>query len=153
MRKIIKLALGLLLVCSLCGCSKKEEDTSIELTMENYMDYLDVKGVYNLGGDTTTFGMSFNFYSDVVPNIEVEGVSGFIYEDVEVVIELSGTYSAHSSSMQYENTELNEMITVDCNVGGNGSYSTPILLDGYTYSKGIDVGMNVVSVTGRVKQN
>lgn len=161
MKKVLSIFLLLVMCFSFAGCSSNDSDTKsdsknyIDLTFANYEDYLEFSLKYSLGGTSQTYGFG-KCYSDLQPDVKISGAtSNYIFNNVDVAIRFFGTYYSYPYS-HYNKTpsankiELDETITIHCNVGGNGTYSTPIKLIGLTTMDSLNIAYEVVSVSGSV---
>ena len=157
-RNTIILGMLLLSTTSFAGCSKSEEnskdDNAIELTMENYEDYLTVNVTTGTTGDGyKVHGISDPFYKEIQNNITVEGVSdNYNYEDVKVEAEITVKYTPYSwSGLDQDDVLFTETLSTTCNVAGDGSDSTLTnVQDGYTTNLFMAYDYEVTKVSGSV---
>lgn len=140
----------------------KDEKTSrdtIELTLENVETYLNIRAaVYCSGLSKQCSGTSFKMYDTINCKVAISGASSnFIYNNVEVIIRVAGTYSTFSDSALRGNMKsFDETIGIKCNVGGDGDGSTSFKADrihGYTYDNNIKAGYEIISVSGSVEKS
>ena len=161
-KKLIAVCLTLVLSMSLFACSSNNsndtsetKDNSIQLTIDNYKDYLNVSGkVLPVNGNTKDYD------NQAYAQIEVKGAStNFVYKDVTVEAKVTLNYkdlSTYVESEQYKSASEN--VTVKCNVAGDGSNTEVIDLgedvetfvtdDNYTTSS-----YEIVKVTGSVTES
>ena len=154
-KQILTVIIVIVLVCpvlSSCGTN------SISLTLDNYTDYLDVSGSYNMGGRAVKPPRcSFYVYPEIENQVQVKGASSnYIYNNVELVVNISGTYKSYPNTditrTNGVNDSFSETFTIRCDKGGNGSQTVSTKLSGYTYKLSTDLSFDVVSVSGSVKE-
>ena len=157
-KKLIAVCLTLVLSMSLFACSSNNsndtsetKDNSIQLTIDNYKDYL------NVSGKVLPVDENANDYDNqAYAQIEVKGAStNFVYKDVTVEAKVTLNYEDLESE-QYKSASKN--VTVKCNVAGDGSNTEVIDLgedvetyvtdDHYTTSS-----YEIVKVTGSVTES
>ena len=156
MKKVLSVFLVIIMCFTLAGCGSKD----IELTTLNYDDYLVLNLNYGMGGrtdDLVNKAAGTTCYSAIEPNFKISAASNnFVYNNVRITIRIYGTYKAWSFAGLFlgkkdgEIKELDETITISCNVGGSGSYSDLIYLDEYSNLKALNIAYEVVSVSGSV---
>lgn len=153
-----KRILGLFLVIvvlATCSCNsnnevedfeKEEDDNSIELTLDNYGDYLDIEYTCNECNS-----------GDIRYTVDVTGAStNFNYNDVELTVKIEGGYSLYDNREQIIQRGVPHEceLTVSTNIAGNGSatntveYFDPVMEQQY-----LEVGkteFEVISVSGSV---
>lgn len=158
-KKLLMIMLCGVLLIGLTGCGNgKSDNDTINLTMDNYEDYLDIEVDYNVGGYSTQLpGYSFYFYDTIKGNVKVTGAStNYDYNNVEVEVKISGTYDLYQKTSQKYSRgtekELDKTIIVKCNVGGSGEKSFSESLLGYTYMKSIDARYEIVNISGSIKK-
>lgn len=151
--KKIAILITFVLVFTLCGCGGEKTNNSIELTLDNYSDYLKIYVSHDVSGDAIKIeGFSSPFYDQVITYAVAEGVSSnFNYEDVEIVLEPTVEYSSSSRYHALKGTEsFTETITLNCDVAGNASETVSTSLKGYTYASSIESHTTIVSISGKV---
>lgn len=154
MKKILLTLLSLLICISICSCAKEE---GIELNLENYEDYLIVEQQHYVGGEEEFTGGN---WSDIVSEISVEGVStNYIYKDVEIDFVLHGAYYVDDDGpdadwLGFTDKIISKVITVECNVAGNGEIINYEPTGGYVNSKMIEyLSCEISSVRGKVVES
>lgn len=139
MKRVISMLLVVALLCiSLCSCGKEEPvDNSIQLTMENYKDYIVVdymkcseygsaKTIYD-GISSKLKTITFDGYQEIIFEAAVKGASpNFIYNDVVVTFAFEGTYTAFELTIfdtddLFFDCPVEVKIDIDTNVAGAGS--------------------------------
>ncbi|MCD8036115.1 MAG: hypothetical protein LUE88_01845, partial [Clostridiales bacterium] len=133
------------------GCQGSASDNSIELNVDNYTQYLVVDGGYQAGGNAVAFsGYSFNFYDAITCRVEISGAStNFNYNDVEVTVQIMGTYSDYGIyGISNGKKDISETITIPCNVGGSASEEFSLDIENYTFTKDVDLSLEVIDVSG-----
>lgn len=152
MKKLITLLLILVICLTLCACGTK----SISLTLDNYTDYLEVSGSYNMGGSPRKDKQHGTLYPEIETNIDVEGVSSnYIYNDVEIVVKISGTYTEFPNPTEYyrgTETDFEKNFTIKCNKAGNGSEHSSTKVSDYTGKIYTDLSFDIISVSGSIKE-
>ena len=164
---IILLSIGTMVFC-LTACGKSKE---IELTLENYDDYLNIDVSGHASGDMYGVSQSVRltddysalmFYGDIIGNAYVKGAStNFNYNDVKIKIKLSGEYESYKfdtymlgTFAQSENGTYEMIFELDTNISGDSEqvsddFSLP---DGYVthdyllYNKNVEV----IEISGTV---
>ena len=156
----VLLALSLMLLCFGCG-----DDGSIELTKDNYEEYLKVTARCFTSGNKSINNHSY--YDSVTGTVDVEGVSSnFNYKDVTVSVRIAGSYYVCDSDGHIEDSQgsngrdaFDETINVKCDISGSGSgeatkelneRSGVALSVWYTTDQFIEAGYDVVDVKGKV---
>lgn len=154
MKKIVCLLLALTMVFSLCACGEKEN--SLELTLENFEEYFDIEKNHYLDGKEDVFGNS----SDIVTDISIKGVStNHIYKSVEFDFSLKAAYTVEddgpkSDSFGFTDKTIDKIITVKCDVAGNGEILNTEPTGGYINKDLIDyLSCEIVSIRGNVVEN
>ena len=178
MKKIFIIAICLSMICSLLGaCDQKKseiqteaqtEDTGIQLTLDNYDDYIEFDGSVEASSTTRCYHKGDWVYlcNYIECDIAAKGNSNYEYKNVIIgvrfyhVVPITGV------------TASEETIYIDLNLAGNGSAScrleTPANQEEYnnisqiTYtfysSIGIDSALDntyyeIISITGSVVKN
>lgn len=125
---------------------KEEDDNSIELTLDNYADYLDVEYTCNERNS-----------DEIRYTVNVTGVStNFNYNDVELTVKIEGGYSLYDNREQRIQTGVPHEceLTVSTNIAGDGSATNTVeYFDGVMEQKSLEVGnteFEVISVSGNV---
>lgn len=137
MKRAISLILALVLCLGLCACG----DKNIELTIDNYDDYLTISAnVFSAEYTSVPNGHRFYLRDErfIIPQgvtdtftvvVEIEGVSpNFQYSDITLDVSINGHYysCAKSESMKYGTIvdkhafAQNFSIKCDINVAGDG---------------------------------
>lgn len=137
-------------------------NSSITLDKNNYSNYLDISVKYVPTGNAKVRGNSV-YYPEIHGNVNITGASSnFNYENVEVVLQLSGDYlvyyeetlrGGYQKQWDCKHQNLEKTVTITCNVGGSGSntFTEDLSYGNYVTSKSIDnIYYDVVSVTGTV---
>ena len=164
MKRLIALLLAAALSLSLAACGGSN---SIELTLENYEDYLTINPYGSQSGDeiwlSTTYGSTLRWHSEIQCGAKIEGTStNFNYENVVIELELYGTYEAneknemsiiddrHSVDKNYDIT-----VTIETDVSGNGDSSEIIELEDnfYTDTPNFTPNYKVISISGTVSKS
>ena len=118
----------------------------IELTLDNYDKYLVLDMDYGLGGERWDDFYNAYAYNIFEPNFTITGASNhFLYNDVVITIRFNGSYFTYTVTKSFDKT-----IDITGNVGGFGSYTTPIRLDFYIKINSLHLTYEVVSVSGSV---
>lgn len=159
-KKLIAVCLTLVLSMSLFACSSNNsndtsetKDNSIQLTTDNYKDYLNVSGkLLPPDGESTLSD------TQVYAQIDVKGAStNFVYKNVTVEAKVTFDYQDQEhSSREWQSVSGN--VTVMCNVAGDGSNTEVIDLvedtEGYVnddrFSKS---SYEIINVTGSVTES
>lgn len=164
MKKALSLIFSLVLCLSLCACgsaSKGSASAEIELTLDNYQNYLQVYVSSNASGEYVRFmnpipGYTGPWYPEILNIVSTKGVStNFNYNDVVVEIEISGTYDDYHAYENAPNSQGNpfEMtITVDTDIAGNGTNTDIFKLANKLVTRDalINSTWKVVSISGTV---
>lgn len=146
MKKVLSVFLVIVMCFALAGCGEK----NIQLTTSNYKDYLVLDLNYGLGGSSYDIPSVGTVYNALSPNFKIYAASSnFIYNNVSVEIRVYGTFEAYSLIGSYDK-DFDETITIDCNVGGSGSYTSLLGLDGSTNMRSLNLAYEVVYVYGSV---
>ena len=155
MKKIFSLLLAMLLVLSsmltLASCgSVDDSDDRINLTLDNYEQYLNVSASYYGEGATWSSLQRKYVYPQIVNSVSVASTSSFVkFYDCVIEVEIVGQYS-YTYSKDYDKT-TSETITITLSLGGTGSNSKTINTS--LGSKAYDIvgrGYEVISVSGYV---
>ncbi|MBR2937742.1 MAG: hypothetical protein IKB80_04535 [Oscillospiraceae bacterium] len=164
MKKALSLILALVMCLSLCACgsaSKGSTSAEIELTLDNYQKYLQVDVSCSASGEGVRFmnpipGYTGPWYPEILSIVSTKGVStNFNYNDVVVVIEISGTYDdyhAYENALNSKDNPFEMTITVETDIAGNGK-NTDIFKLAYklvTRNALINSTWKVVSISGTV---
>lgn len=119
MKKAVSLILALVLCLGLCACTaepKETEPAGVELTLDNYDDYLEINvedDYHQIEGNRR--GLSFI--------ADVTGVSSnYNYDNVTVKVRIHGSYQYVNlvGAVHYWTNEYNLTIEIDTNIAGNG---------------------------------
>lgn len=168
----MKKLLSMLLICTmmfcLAACGKSKD---IELTLDNYDDYLKIEVNSYAYGDMygvsegvkvsdTTYALMF--YGDINGNAYVKGAStNFNYNDVKIKVKLSGEYESYKfdtymlgSFAESENGTYEMIFELDTNISGdseqfNVEYALP---DGYVTHNHLlyNTNVEVIEISGTV---
>ena len=136
MKKAISIMLVLAICLGMCACGADTKSNEIELTLDNYKQYLDVKRVeiddisknvqvgqytaykcYQLGGVINIAGSTTNFN----------------YNNVKVIVRFSGTYGTGKletlspKADEGSITNFNEVVELTLNISGNGFINSPLI--------------------------
>jgi len=179
MKKVLAMLLTFAMCLGMCACGgAQKDDDSIELTIGNYNDYLDINmtianyvdpedpyayyyptDIKNSHGDIVGYG-----YTEVKFGFEVEGVSSnYNYNDVVITGRFNGDYEGFSFWWD-ENDDYISIdepfefdITVKTNIAGNGDNFYILEMDGnhpkghyYTSKDYFKCDFEVVEVSGTV---
>lgn len=102
MKKAVSFILAIILCLSMCACSAKSNE--IELTLDNYDDYLKINIALNHPNDVKPkckkfIGANGSIYTDgsfssyLALDVRVEGVSSnFLYSDIVIVVRANGKH-------------------------------------------------------------
>lgn len=173
-QRICAIAYIMVFSCLLTACGNTEDniiekDNSIQLNLENYSTYLDVKaGIESTGKQHKIFSDDYS-YDSVRCLLQVEGVStNFNYNNVIVKVKIAGTYRGYkivgdgeierfgSYEVFYEHDTIEDVdflheIETRCNISGDGSSDESVVLEYDTRKQDMDVAYEVVSVSGSVE--
>ena len=179
MKKVLSLILALLMCLSLCACAGETKSNAIELTPDNYDDYLKIninlnhpkdagknKRYVGPKGEIQSDG-SFSSYLSL--DVSVEGVSShFLYSDIVIVVRAKGSHLICETSRglngfsAYDTDWLPVVFThkVRCNldIAGSGkgideekySVSDNIVFPTAFAAGGFDFDYEIVSIEGKV---
>ena len=172
MKKALSLLLALMLCLSLCACGEGSKD--IELTLDNYKDYLEVRtyashgddvdpkkvSFYDLNGKRCGAGRAGTYFT---LGASVEGVSpNFMYSDIVIEVKATGKYVACKPGDAETSVVMTDtfVLSVDCdlNVSGTGSgestekYMIPggLVVPTMMYAHTCEFTYEIVSISGTV---
>ena len=139
------------------GCGK---DDSIELTKDNYEEYLDITARCHTTG-SNTFSNRSDLYDEIESSVIVQGVSSnFNYKDVTVTVLIAGSYKPTDSDGRIRDDlpelgTIKQELNIKCDVSGSGeATAVDELNEGFsvwfTTDQYINAGYEVVNVTGKV---
>lgn len=163
MKKVVVMLLTFAMCLGMCAC---DMDDSIELTLANCEQYLNISVSSSSYGDGSRFYNSATyvdfgyFYDGVEFELIVEGASAnYSYSDIVVTVNVSGEYAGMSRDWDgdldlMDSTSFSFDMTALSNVAGDGSdryiFKAPspykINKDKYMVSS-----YEIVSVSGKVK--
>ena len=166
MKRIFIALLSLVMIFAfLSGCGKQK---TVELTLDNYEQYLNISTEYSIAGNTNLFYNVFpeqenNAWGDKIEyTIRVEGASAnFNYNDVEVKFNVSGKYKPYvfrgngaGEWSCYPEESILFDVTLKTNIAGDSDIyekSVPVGVEGgYTNIGLVDTSIEVVSVSGTI---
>ena len=124
--------------CSVCGTTEGSPASShnfvkdkcetcglIQLTLDNYEDYLECKATVNCGEPGQYLGCEGVYY-EVNCNYEINGNTHYQYNDVMLVVKFSHYNKAEiTTTKPYSESEH----TIKLSLAGNGSYSCSLETD------------------------
>lgn len=175
MKKALSLILALVLCLSLCACGEDKKSNEIELTLDNYNQYLNIDvdfvdgNIIKLGKwiivDEAGYDGVDAYIDEAMTSFgcyaEVEGVSqNFNYNDVKVTIEVSGKYKARNRNDLYKVQSIESFsltINSSTNIAGGSInndkvyYTIPnnmAVARGMTAPIVVDYEFKVVSISG-----
>ena len=131
MKKILLILLALTMCISMCACGGDSnpssiDDGSIELTLDNYKQFLNTSLSAKSGGEEsreyTLDGRPITRYDSVVYTMNVEGLStNFNYVDVVVTAKITINADAVLSlGLFYDTLFINTELEVTTDIAGNG---------------------------------
>lgn len=153
MKRVFALLMLMVMFLLVPGCGG---DNSVTLTLDNYEDYLDVDFVYKLGSVDYCDGTITKYYS-VDTNCTISPASSvFLYDDVTITLMLYGKIEHNFFGYTQEDFPT-QVITIECNKGGKGSFSESYPLEECiafsSHSSGeVSLGYQVLEVTGTVSR-
>lgn len=158
---IVVVAIIVVIMIALKLTSNKE----IELTMDNYSDYLDItinSTGYGTRLEAKDWGqimaivnksnsVKWSFYPKIYMGVEVKGVSNnFNYENVIVSVEFEGSYYAFRFNQESKQEYIKEIVRVDnCNIAGTGENSITYQIPNNGYTQDFVKG-RVIGISGKV---
>ena len=150
------------MIVTMCSCGNNNE---IELTLDNYSDYLDVsvswygtgeKYFLNNGLKITSNYEALVMVDSVGMSVEVSGVStNFNYNDVTITLKIKGNYNCYDflniDGPEYT-YDYESILTVDTNISGSGSNSDFIELSDHlvTHDYLISGEYEIIEISGTV---
>lgn len=164
MKRILAFVLSLLMVLPLCACGG--EDKGVEVTLDNYSEYLEVKvfieppdwgapfekgeedDVLNVRSINNGKGISLPglncttlyVYKCVHPFVNVAAVSqDYNFKDLTVTVKINGTYQTVGQNSNWEWIEagmIDMPITVKCDTAGKGYSRMSIYPNNYPDNDG-----------------
>lgn len=179
MKKALSLILALVLCLSLCACGETKSN-EIELTLDNYADYLRIRVYVNGGRDLPADNVSFydmngklcsasEVSSYFTIGCNVEGVSSnFTYSDIVIEVKATGKYIAcnrdkkgHFGELESSiaNAFFTHSVVCDLDVSGTGKgsgtekYIIPdnLVMPEMLYAHSKEFECEIISVSGTVK--
>ena len=165
-RKYVLMGMILTMSIFLIGCEKDNKDNEfIELTMDNYAQYLDVKLVQKLSGqhgyitdiclETSDAKNKSSWYKKIEYKASVKGAStNYNYNDVVVSVIASGTYDTYDLEegqwVRKNNNPIDLKFDVKTNIAGDGSGEEIIISDRWIHETLVNATFEVVAVSGTV---
>lgn len=180
MKKVISLILAIVMCLPLCACGNNSiGDNSIELTLENYKDYLDIRAYAVPAEDCVANNDSFfdmngkrcgasSISSYLYVKAYVEGVSdNFTYSDIVIKVRVTGKHilcdpnnvdGFRTMYSRIVNADFTQSLTCDLNVSGKGegkstekySFSGNEILPDMMFAKCYDFDCEIISISGKV---
>ena len=147
------------LIAALCmGCGSKET----QLTMDNYKEYVTVKGYYEMSGKSYPAEQKETVYDSADFYASVESAPGYVFTDLTVTVHFDGKYYPwKNTGRQYGlaagtyNEWIDETYVIVCDSSGSGegggtfNFLKPTVdLDGHHFN---EIEFEVVDVSGKVK--
>ncbi len=143
----------------------KDNDNSIELSLDNYQKYFDVSNWCSVDRDSYTYVTKTHYGSDhniigtlykkANLRVEVNAVSAnFNYDDVVFVVKVTGKaecYSGDNPLKSEGNKEFEIQCEVICNVAGNGKETQSYTFTGGYAYKLHNLKYEIVSVEGTIR--
>lgn len=173
MKKLISLILALVMCGSLCACGEKSN--AIELTLDNYADYL-----YIWESVRSHDQVRAQFYDENLQDVHcydkadgyacIEGTStNYDYCNVEVTLLFVITYQTLDPNEMgwvghhwVKDHTFSKEITIKCNIGGNGESNRFVFFEAeqgedgrmlsYIINESLEYTCEVVSVKGTVER-
>ena len=160
----------LMLLVTGCGGKGEKEDDSIALTMDNYQQYLNVSSSWNLTGSeeglfknvcpeqTKDGRTSWSWKKEIGYRASVKGAStNFNYDDVVVVLKVSGTYDTfdmeygeYGKWVREEDNPIDLTMEITTNIAGEGDDFQTISSSRWIHENLVNSTIEVVSVSGTV---
>lgn len=160
MKKLLALFLIVVLCLSLSACG----DGSIELTVDNYDDYLSVGASISnpsfTDGVHVSYGIpypngeggTYYIYEYLNARLNVEGKStNFNYNDVVVTIKFNGKYRSHDLNDWSQEMPIELELTANCDISGCDLVTDKFTDSGsYLHEEAIYADWEIVSISGTV---
>ena len=159
MKKLLLIFLALVMCVSLCACGGKDTDNdssdattstydgSIELTLENYKQYLDVSVECNLLAENM-YEFETEQYKSFVFKLHVKGLStNFNYQDIVVNARIKA--SAQSAG-QYDAHKIEKDLEVRTNIAGNGEERQTHKVGKNLIRSSFEYKYEIISVSGKI---
>ncbi len=169
MKKAIVIIFATIMVLSLVSCGKPKET---QLTSENYATYLTVKSnAYSAQPEgKSSMGLSYSkglkigsttktfFEEGIKLQINVKGASSnYDYNNVVITGNFKGTYGDfnpfNTNGDQLVNKEIDETLTVELNIAGDGSAQIILPADHYTCTELLDIKFEITEIKGTITKN
>ena len=157
MKKILALTLVFVMCFSLISCAYYPKT---KLTMANFHKYLKISPSLQGGGTGNSFSSKDDilWYPKILGSVSVRGASdNFIYNDIVIVVELSGTYDAYQNQATTpcsKNNKFKITITVETDIAGNGEHSELFTLEEGFFTSLSSIAstytITIISVSGTV---
>ena len=134
-------------------------DTYLRVFCESNPNYDDTRPLFSVqqhnggNGMKTTSGYTWYLYPLARMYVFIEGAStNFNYFDIEVTIKFTITCQpGNPSTGEWENAEtIEQLVTVNCDIGGRGFYQENTDLGHYLHSDMYEYQWEVVEITGYV---
>lgn len=165
-RKYVLMVMILTMSIFLIGCEKDNKDNEfIELTMDNYAQYLDVDLWQKYGGEHGYFKHvcleQYNardtntWWKEIVYEASVKGAStNYNYNDVVASVIASGTYDTYDLEegqwVRKNNNPIDLKFDVKTNIAGDGNGKEKIISDRWIHETLVNATFEVVAVSGTV---
>ena len=150
----VLLIISMLFCVLFSGCDSKSNESKIELTLDNYEQYLTVSSkCYGELGEWNSIDDHFT-YQYVVSEAEVAATSPLLkFYDCKIEIEVFGMYQYDPDWLHHYVEYTDHTITISLSIGGSGS-DTESTRDSKWEEDGIHsivcMGHRVKSITGYV---
>lgn len=166
MKRILFLLTVALMILSLCACggngaeNAEKSKNEVELTMENYENYLNISSSRLFTGkfwriQPSDSPNSIGCNSQAECKIDVKSASSnYDYKDVTLTMKITAIYDTYEGFEKTNDVVSVEEITVKCDVGGNGT-NRVVIFEGipqkYQIAEdSLGIEWEVVSVSGSV---
>lgn len=179
MKKAISIILVLVIGFSLCACAGETKTNEIELTLDNYDDYLKIWPYISLPHDiartntryfdamdgTSCIVMDYSSY--ICLGVSVEGISeNFLYSDITLEVKATGRYIAVDQNYAYnschttvyQNRTFSQYIECKLDITGDGTgistgkVSVPggLVIPYHSFYPSTDFSFEIVNISGTV---
>ena len=179
MKKAISIMLVLAIFLGMCACGADTKSNEIELTLDNYDDYLKISAYTILSHDSKPntaryfdamdgVGCAVTDYSSYMSlGVSVKGLSAnFLYSDITLEVRATGKFIAVDKNNAYNSTHtsvyFNETFSqyIECklDVSGNGNgqstgkFSVPgdLVIPYHSFYPSTDFSFEIVKISGTV---